>query len=170
MKAYLWTTYAITWMIVGFETIPYKQWDLAKLDCYRMETLKQIQHLPDSTANYIAGALLGVTPLSAQVHVYRNTPTLCNNTIANEDSVSVIQPEDNSQSNHWKTTVFFSRARRLLGKLYSLPNAYLPLVTFPKVGDFYNVGLWEISHIFCPIQLNLGFWVHKKGWQIPSFS
>lgn len=127
-KAVIWTIHIVPRMIYGIETTPYCDTDLKKLDSYQVKALKQIQHLPDRAPNAAITAIMGIPPLTAQIH--KATINLLYSTLKSTDSIehevatrqlAVKRIEDGS---------FFSRARRLL-ILYDLPSAYSLLSETP---------------------------------------
>ena len=55
-------------LLYGLESILLSKKDVECLEKFQRKCLKQIQGLPDKTANSISLALLGVLPLDAVVH------------------------------------------------------------------------------------------------------
>lgn len=136
IKAHIWSTYVIPRMLYGLEVLSYNQTDLKKLEAFQTKTLKQIQHLADRTANVAASALLGVPPISAQIH--KNTLNLFYGIIQNPGTVEYSVAERQLAIKALTDESFFSRARRLL-LLYDLPNAYSLLASTPEKETWKNI-------------------------------
>ena len=108
-------------MIYGVESIPYNQKDLKAFDDFQIKSLRQIQHLPDRTAKVATEALLGILPVTAQIH--KATLNLFYNVLGRSKSIEFEIAQRQMAVKTLSDSSFFSRARRLL-LLYGLPNAY----------------------------------------------
>ena len=67
-NGYIWSTFVVPRLLYGLESILLSKKDVECLEKFQRKCLKQIQGLPDKTANSISLALLGVLPLDAVVH------------------------------------------------------------------------------------------------------
>lgn len=136
VKAHIWNLYVVPRMLYGIETLPYTESDLRKLDNYQTRALKQIQHLPDRAANVAASALLGVIPLSSQVHL--NTLNLFYTVIQDRNSTIYQICERQLAVKVIDSHSFTSRIRRLL-LLYDLPDVYSLISEVPEKMSWKNM-------------------------------
>ena len=67
-NGYIWSTFVVPRLLYGLESILLSKKVVECLEKFQRKCLKQIQGLPDKTANSISLALLGVLPLDAVVH------------------------------------------------------------------------------------------------------
>ena len=104
----------------SLESLILEDADYATLEVYYRKQLRQLQHLPQSTANEAVYLLLGVLPMQAQHHI--KVLTFFANILRRNDSVEreillrQLAMKD-LRSNSWTTQV------RLLLDKYNLPNA-----------------------------------------------
>ena len=128
IKGYLWSIYVVPRILFGLETLPYTVSDQKTLDSFQVKTLKQIQHLPDRTASVASGALLGIPPLSVQLH--KNTLNMFHSILQEKESIEYRVAERQLATKRLLDSSFFSKARQLL-LLYNLPDAYTLLYNTP---------------------------------------
>ena len=72
-------------LIYGLEAIPLRLSDVKPIELYYRELLRQVQHLPKSTANAACYLLLGCLPIEAEIHI--NTLLLFGRIMIRHDSV-----------------------------------------------------------------------------------
>ena len=77
--------YIIPRLMYGLECLVITQKELQPMELYYRELLRQIQHLPKSTANPACYLLLGAVPIEALLHIRKLT--LFGNILLNKDSV-----------------------------------------------------------------------------------
>jgi hypothetical protein len=63
----LWKTYALPRSFYGIETLKFSKSDIQKLERLQLKICRQIQGLPDRTANAATYALLGIETVEAAV-------------------------------------------------------------------------------------------------------
>ena len=63
----LWKTYALPRSFYGIETLKFSKSDIQKLERLQLKICRQIQGLPDRTANATTYALLGIETVEAAV-------------------------------------------------------------------------------------------------------
>ena len=121
VKAHIWSTFVVPRIIYGIEALPFSESDLKKLDSFQVKSLKQIQYLPDRTPNVAALALLGIPPLSINVH--KNSLNLLYRILTNPNSLEYSIAKRQLAVKKLEDKSFFSRSRLLLA-VYNLPTAY----------------------------------------------
>jgi hypothetical protein len=151
VSAKIWRTFIIPRLTYGTELWILKRSEMDQFEKFQNTKLRQIQGLPDRTANIATTGLLGVWPVEAVID--RNAITLFTNIIRNKDSIeyqiAVRQlAVKSSKSNSW-----FQHINRTLQK-YNLPNAHSLLENLPpksawsttvskQVKSFWQTTLYE---------------------------
>ena len=67
-NGFIWSTFVVPRLLYGHEALLHTKKDIQCLQRFQRQCLKQIQGLPDKTANAICLALLGILPLEVVLH------------------------------------------------------------------------------------------------------
>lgn len=113
--------YVLPRLLYGLEVIRLTKSDITQLSTYFIKLLKQLQHLPERTANVAALLLLGQLPLESEIH--KRILNLFGNIIRNygsiERDIAIRQLAVKSRtSDSWFIKIVE------LTELYSLPSPY----------------------------------------------
>lgn len=120
--------YVVPRLLYGLDVIRITKTDIQKLSSYYIRLLKQIQHLPERTANAAVLLLAGQIPIEAELH--KRMLSLFRNIIDNEGSMECKIASrqlalKNRDSNSW-----FIKIVELADK-YELPSPYDMLQNIP---------------------------------------
>ena len=120
-NGYIWSTFVVPRLLYGLEALLLSKKDIECLDRFQRQCLKQIQGLPDKTANTICLALLGILPLEAVLHKNALTTFMnmirCKGSIENDLALrQIVMKDENDKS-------WFMYVRKILG-LYNLPSIF----------------------------------------------
>jgi len=129
IKAHIWRTFILPRLIYGLEVIYCNKSEVKKLETFQSKMIKQIQHLPDRTANSAALALLGIPPVESQIH--KNLLNLLYNIIKSPDSMECKVATRQFAVKTIDDKSIFSLARNLL-LYYGLPSAYDLMQSLPS--------------------------------------
>ena len=108
-------------LLYGLEALLLSKKDIECLDRFQRQCLKQIQGLPDKTANTICLVLLGILLLEAVLHKNALTTFMnmirCKGSIENDLALrQIVMKDENDKS-------WFMYVRKILG-LYNLPSIF----------------------------------------------
>ena len=131
-NGYIWSTFVVPRLLYGLESILLSKKDVECLEKFQRKCLKQIQGLPDKTANSISLALLGVLPLDAVVHKNALTTFLnmirLKGSIENDIALRQIVMKD------VKDKSWFMFVREIL-HMYDLPSIFQLLSNPPSKNE-----------------------------------
>ena len=120
-NGYFWSAFVVPRLLYGLEALLLSKKDIECLERFQRQCLKEIQGLPDKTANTICLALLGILPLEAVLHKNAITTFMnmirCKGSIENDLALSQIVMKDENDK------CWFMYVRKLLG-LYNLPSIF----------------------------------------------
>ncbi|MEW8547950.1 MAG: hypothetical protein AB2693_30965 [Candidatus Thiodiazotropha sp.] len=126
---FMWATFVVPRLLYGMEALMLRKKDVDSLEGFQRQCLRQIQGLPDKTANSISLALLGILPLEAALH--KNTLTTFVNMIRHKSSIEndialrqIVMKDESDKS-------WFMSIRKTL-KQYNLPSIFQLLNTPPS--------------------------------------
>ena len=135
-NGYIWSTFVVPRLLYGLESILLSKKDVECLEKFQRKCLKQIQGLPDKTANSISLALLGVLPLDAVVHKNALTTFLnmirLKGSIENDIALRQIVMKD------VKDKSWFMFVREIL-HMYDLPSIFQLLSNPPSKNEWKRV-------------------------------
>ena len=135
-NGYIWSTFVVPRLLYGLESILLSKKDVECLEKFQRKCLKQIQGLPDITANSISLALLGVLPLDAVVHKNALTTFLnmirLKGSIENDIALRQIVMKD------VKDKSWFMFVREIL-HMYDLPSIFQLLSNPPSKNEWKRV-------------------------------
>ena len=129
IKAQIWRIFVTPRLVYGLEVLYCNKSDIKKLESFQSKMIKQIQHLPDRTANSATHALLGIPPVETQIH--KNLLNLFYNVLKNPDSMECKVATRQLAVKTIDDKSLFSFARQLL-LYYQLPTAYELLQSLPS--------------------------------------
>ena len=120
-NGYIWSTFVVPRLLYGLEALLLSKKDIECLDRFQRQCLKQIQGLPDKTANTICLALLGILPLEAVLHKNALTTFMnmirCKGSMENDLALrQIVMKDENDKS-------WFMYVRKIIG-LYNLPSIF----------------------------------------------
>ena len=119
-NGHIWSTFVVPRLLYGLETILLRKKDTGNLERFQRQRLKQIQGLPDNTANSISLALLGILPFETVLH--KNALTTFINMIRQKCSIEndvlrqIVMKDENDKSR-------FMFIRKTLS-IYNLPSIF----------------------------------------------
>ena len=126
---YIWSTFVIPRLLYGLEALSHTEKDIECLERFQRQCLKQIQGLPDKTANTVCLALLGILPLEVVLH--KNALTTFVNMIRHKGTVEsdialrqIVMKNENDKS-------WFMFVRSILN-LYKLPSIFQLISNTPS--------------------------------------
>ena len=135
-NGYIWSTFVVPRLLYGLESILLSKKDVECLEKFQRKCLKQIQGLPDKTANSISLALLGVLPLDVVVHKNALTTFLnmirLKGSIENDIALRQIVMKD------VKDKSWFMFVREIL-HMYDLPSIFQLLSNPPSKNEWKRV-------------------------------
>ena len=135
-NGHIWSTFVVPRLLYGLESILLSKKDVECLEKFQRKCLKQIQGLPDKTANSISLALLGVLPLNAVVHKNALTTFLnmirLKGSIENDIALRQIVMKD------VKDKSWFMFVREIL-HMYNLPSIFQLLSNPPSKNEWKRV-------------------------------
>lgn len=121
-------TFAEPRYLYGLEILNLNEGEKKMLNCYQKKTLKQIQHLPERTADAAVFLLLGALPVSARIEI--NQLSLFHMSISKESpELQIAERQLAMKSNSSKS--WFMEICKLTNK-YNLPSPYDLLASPPS--------------------------------------
>ena len=127
-KAHIWNTFVVPRILYGLEVSMISQKDVKKLEQFQNKCLKQLQHLPDRTANVACNALMGIIPMEIQIH--KNILNLFIGILHSPNSVEYRIAMRQLATKSIEEASFFSNVRKILMK-YDLHTAYSLIINTP---------------------------------------
>jgi hypothetical protein len=118
VSAKLWQTYVIPRSLYGIEVLNYTNTDILKFERLQLQICRQIQGLPNRTANAAVYILLGLEPIQSVVDKLLLTFFGC--IIQDEDSIEYRIVERQLQMPSENINTFVNRLKAVLHK-YGLP-------------------------------------------------
>ena len=132
-NGFIWSTFVVPRLLYGLEALLHTKKDIECLERFQRQCLKQIQGLPDKTANTICLALLGILPLEAVLH--KNALTTFVNIIRHKGTIEndialrqIVMKDVNDKS-------WFMFVRSILD-LYNLPSIFQLLTDTPSKNEW----------------------------------
>ena len=130
-NGYIWSTFVVPRLLYGLEALSHTKKDIECLE--RFKCLKQIQGLPDKTANTVCLALLGILPLEVVLH--KNALTTFVNMIRHKGTIEsdialrqIVMKNENDKS-------WFMFVRGILN-LYKLPSIFQLISNTPSKSEW----------------------------------
>lgn len=136
--------YILPAMLHGLEALSLSERDCLPLENHYRSLLRQVQHLPCSTASPAVYLLMGSLPVTGLIHI--KVLTLFNNIMLQPDSVLATIMKRQISIKSLSSNSWTSHVRNLLHK-YSLPSAF-HLVQFTPSKDCWRRIVREAVHEF----------------------
>ena len=128
------TTYIVPTLLYGLEALVLEDKELQILECYHRRTLRQIQHLPKSTANAAVHLLIGIPPAEALLHIKVLT-TVRDIAAAKDETLPAVHLRNimtrQAAMKDAKSASWTSFVKKILRR-YNLPTLYHILEKPPK--------------------------------------
>ena len=109
-----WKVYAIPKMTYGLEVMPIRKKDMEQLESMQKKILRQLQGLPNQTANTAVYSLIGAVPI--QMIVDRNMLSMLMNIIRNKNSVECQILLRQLAMKNEKSNLFVNRVQSALSR------------------------------------------------------
>ena len=93
----IYKTYVIPRLIYGLEVLPLTRSDIEQLEKFHRKNLRQLQSLPERTANSAVLLLLGALPIEAEIHKRVLSLLLALLTCENEKNTSAYRKTNNNK-------------------------------------------------------------------------
>ena len=125
----LWQTYIIPRLLYGAEIWVLNRKQLERMEVFQREKLRQIQNLPERTANIAVLSLLGIPPVSAEIDI--RALCLFRNAIAEKNNIEYRLALRQLATKDRNSGSWFIHIAKKLDE-YNLPSAFDILAETPK--------------------------------------